>query len=71
MDDVKISLAAARVNAGFSQKGAAKKLGVATATLCRWERGRNKVPKMATLAMSSLYGVPEELFSLPETLAES
>lgn len=68
---VKMSLAAARVNAGFSQKGAAKRLEVAAQTLCAWERGARKVPKVAVMAMASLYGVPEDSFSLPEKSANS
>lgn len=36
----KISLAAARVNAGYSQKDAAEQLGVSNKTLCNWENGK-------------------------------
>lgn len=36
----KISLAAARVNVGLSQKNAAKELGVSNKTLCSWENGK-------------------------------
>ena len=35
----KISLAAARVNAGLEQKEAAKRLGITPPTLRSWERG--------------------------------
>lgn len=38
----KITLKAARVNSGLDQKEAAKKLGVATSTLYKWESGKNK-----------------------------
>ena len=34
----KISLKAARVNAGLTQKEAAKKLNVSQKTLCSWEK---------------------------------
>lgn len=37
---VKISLAAARVNVGLSQKNAAKELGISNKTLCNWEKGK-------------------------------
>lgn len=67
---VKLSIAAARINAGFSQKGAAKRLGISPATLCAWEKGVRNVPKVAVMAMASLYGVPEDSFSLPEMLAK-
>lgn len=36
----KISLEAARVNAGLSQKEAAGLLKVSTTTLCNWETGK-------------------------------
>lgn len=36
----KISLSAARVNAGYSQKAAAKALGISNRTLCSWEKGK-------------------------------
>jgi transcriptional regulator with XRE-family HTH domain len=39
----KITLKAARVNAGLTQKEAAEKLGVSPKTLCNWENG-NCVP---------------------------
>ena len=41
---LKISLASARVNAGYSQKVASALLGVSTKTLCSWEKGTT-VPK--------------------------
>ena len=53
----KISLAAARINAGFSQKDAAKALQISNTTLGKWERGESfptddKIPKIC-----DLYGV--------------
>ena len=47
----KITLKAARVNAGLSQEEAAKKIGVATSTLRNWEAGKTfpnqpKIEKM-------------------------
>lgn len=36
----KITLKAARVNAGLSQEEAAKKIGVAASTLRNWEAGK-------------------------------
>lgn len=37
-----ITLKAARVNCGLSQKEAAQKLGIAESTLYKWESGKNK-----------------------------
>ena len=36
----KITLKAARVNAGYTQGAAAKLLGVCNKTLCNWEQGK-------------------------------
>lgn len=55
---VKFTLAAARVNAGLSQKEAAKALGISNKTLCKWENyasfpGADMIP-----AICELYGIP-------------
>lgn len=36
----KITLAAARTNAGYSQKAAGIALGVSNKTICSWEKGK-------------------------------
>ena len=53
----KISLEAARVNAGLSQKVAAQELGISNTTLGKWEKGESfptadKIPEIC-----ELYGV--------------
>ena len=53
----KISLEAARVNAGLSQKTAAQELKISNTTLGRWEKGESfptadKIPEIC-----ELYGV--------------
>ena len=58
MEAVKFTLAAARVNAGLSQKVAAEKLGISNKTLCNWENyvsypGAAMIPKIC-----DLYGIP-------------
>lgn len=50
----KITLKAARTNAGLSQREAAKILNVSNKTLCNWEKGRtypkqNKIEEMCQL----------------------
>ncbi len=54
---LKISLAAARVNKGMTQREAAREIGVSTKTLVNWEAGRSypTAPKVEKLC--SLYGV--------------
>lgn len=54
---VKLSLKAARVNAGMSQAEAAEKLGVAVSTLRNWEAGKT-YPTMPRIdKICEVYGV--------------
>ena len=57
----KITLKAARVNAGLSQAEAAKKIGVASSTLRNWEAGKTfpNQPKIEKLC--EVYGIPFEV----------
>ena len=53
----KITLRAARTNAGLSQRDAAKILNVSNKTLCSWEKGTT-VPKANKIdAICNLYGL--------------
>lgn len=53
----KMTLKAARINAGYSQKSAAAKLGVSNSTLGRWEN-RLSFPNAEKIdALCSLYGL--------------
>lgn len=57
-DTFKISLWAARVNAGLTQEEASERIGCARSSLRDWESGKTS-PKARTLTeLSSLYGVP-------------
>ena len=57
MGNMKISLAAARVNAGMYQRDAAKKLGITPETLRGYERGK-QVPNWTTVKkMEEIYGI--------------
>lgn len=54
---LQISLAAARVNAGLTQKYVAKELRVSNKTLANWENGKTK-PSFSTLqTLARLYGI--------------
>lgn len=54
----KLSLKAARVNAGFTQKEAARRLNVGHRTLWSWENGKS-FPKSSQIDdICELYGVP-------------
>ena len=41
MSDLKLTLKAARINAGLSQSEAARKIGITKDTLSNWERGKS------------------------------
>lgn len=54
---MKITLAAARKNAGFTQAEAAERIGVSTSTLVNWEKGRTSPKQTEVNKMCSLYDV--------------
>lgn len=55
---LKITLKAARVNAGLSQKEAAKLLKVSNKTLGNWEKGLSYPTVEKSRKICQLYGVP-------------
>lgn len=63
---IRISLAAARVNAGMNQKEWADFLGVDVSTVSNWENGKGE-PKWKQLkAMSEASGIPMDFIFVPE-----
>lgn len=54
---LKISLRAARVNVGLSQKAVAERLGVSNKTISNWENGVTFPPADIIPAICELYGV--------------
>ena len=54
----KISLEAARANAGLTQKEVAEKLGISNKTVCSWEKGKSFPDARQIDALCTLYGVP-------------
>ena len=64
---LKISLAAARVNRGFTQREVAEKLGISTKTLVNWENGITFPTIEKVYELCELYGVSvDNLIFLPE-----
>lgn len=55
---IRISLEAARVNAGMNQTQAAKALGVSVATILKWEKGTTMPPVDKAIALAGLYSMP-------------
>lgn len=50
-----ISLRAARVNAGLTQKEVAKRVGISNTTLCKYEQGKESPPVNLAIALCELY----------------
>ena len=53
----KITLKAARVNAGFTQSEAAEKLGKAKQTIAAWENGARSPKANDLITLCGVYGV--------------
>ena len=71
MAEVKISLAAARVNACMTQDEVAQALQVNTATIISWEKGRTKIPFVSLIQLCELYEFPIDNIFLPSELTKS
>ena len=59
-----VSLEAARINAGLSQKDAAAQIGVNVATLSNWERGKTSPDIDKFKLLCSLYKCPADLIRI-------
>lgn len=58
-----MTLKVARVAAGFTQREAAKRLGVTPSAVCSWETGAAEPRASTFMAACRLYDVaPEEIF---------
>ena len=63
--DFKISMAAARVNAGKSQQDVADEMGLARTTIVLWEKGK-VIPKAAQFEMfCRVCNIPKDYVFLP------
>lgn len=61
---LKITLKAARVNAGLTQKEAAELLGVHFLTVAKYEKDSSKIPFSLAEKMSEAYKIPIEYLHL-------
>lgn len=62
----RISLEAARVNAGLTQKELANILGISNSTVINWEKG-NTEPSISQLKkISELSGIPMDFIFIPD-----
>ena len=65
MQNVKISLAAARVNAKLTQEDVAKSLKVSKKTVINWEKGAVTPSFAIRDTLSRLYNMPLDYIFLP------
>lgn len=66
MENIKISLAAARVNAGLTQAEVAKKLQISPNTLVAWEKGKTEPSISQGRMLERLYSIPiDNIIFLP------
>lgn len=63
---IKISLAAARVNADMTQAEVAEKMHVSNKTVVNWENGISEPSFAAMNVLSDLYGIPMDNIRLPK-----
>ena len=57
MQNIKLTLKAARVNRGLTQKETAKKLGISESTLFNYEKGKTLPNSEIIYRMSKLYDI--------------
>lgn len=62
---LKITLAAARVNAGLTQEEVAKKLKKSKTTINAWEKGRSMIDFSNLAMLSEIYNIPVDNLFLP------
>lgn len=60
-NNIKITLTAARINAGYSQEEAAKILGLKPSTLAGWEKDSTKLSYVEANRLAKLYGIKPDL----------
>lgn len=66
METIKISIAAARVNAGMTQEEVAEYMHVSKNTIINWEKGR-VTPSFAVMqTLANLFKFPIDNISMPE-----
>lgn len=61
----KISITAARVNAGFTLDEVAEKLHKSKNTIIAWEKGKTAIDVYSFDKLCELYNVPKEFINLP------
>lgn len=65
MKKIKISLAAARVNAGLTQTDVAERLHISKQTIVNWEKGKTKLKVAEFEMLARIYKIPQDYIFLP------
>lgn len=65
MAEFKISLAAARVNAGKTQRDVGKHFNITPNTIANWENGKTSPSYAQFRELCDYYGIAEEYIFLP------
>lgn len=68
---LKITLQAARVNAGMTQRQVAKELGVVNKTISNWESGKSIIKAFQLMSLCQLYNVSVDNIILPKKFTQS
>ena len=63
--NIKITMEAARVNAGLTQKQLANKCGVSESTILSWEKGKTQPHIKKLVLLESAYGIPLDNVKIP------
>ena len=67
---IKITLAAARVNAGYTQLDIAEEMGVSASTVISWEKGKHKIRKAQLHMFCDICSIPVDNIFLPTNFIE-
>lgn len=65
LEKLKISLAAARVNAGYTQAEVAKMLHKTPQTVVNWENGKSPIDTANFVFLCELYKIPQSFIFVP------
>lgn len=66
METLKITLKAARVNAGLTQVEAARAIHRNKQTIINWEQGHTRITAADLQVLADIYGIPAENIKIPE-----
>lgn len=70
MIPIKISLAAARVNASKTQEDMAREMHVTRATIANWEKGKRKMSEADLVMFCNICNMPKDYIFLPYKFAK-